>query len=91
MQSFECSIPILINNEVNPIFIRATSFLLNEFSKEFPSVNVNHTELKTKLKDLWKSEYSASLIENSDSKIWTDIYFNTLQDKLVFLLKHGSL
>jgi hypothetical protein len=89
IESQEFSIPILLENEINPIFIRATSFLLNEFSNEF--ISLNDTDLrKNKLKDLWKSEYSATLVECPVIKNWSDIQFKNFQDKIVFLLKHGS-
>jgi hypothetical protein len=89
MESQEFSIPILLHNEVNPVFIRATSFLLMKFSSEFSSVYDDNVKRK-KLKELWKSEYSATLIENSVFNVWSDIQFKDFQDKIVFLLKYGS-
>jgi hypothetical protein len=89
MKSQELLIPILLDNEINPIFIRATSFLLKEFSYEFVSLDNNNLK-KNKLKDLWKSEYSATLIECPDFKNWSNIQFKNMQDKIVFLLKYGS-
>jgi hypothetical protein len=89
MEPLKFSIPILLENEINPIFIRATSFLLKEFSNEFVSLGDVNLK-KNKLKELWKSEYSATLLECPVIKNWSDIQFKNSQDKIVFLLKHGS-
>ena len=46
--------------------------------------------MKNKLIALWKSEASATLVECPVIKNWSDIQFKNFQDKIVFLLKHGS-
>jgi hypothetical protein len=63
--------------------------LLKEFSNEFISLDDVNLK-KNKLKDLWKSEYSATLVECPEVTHWSDIQFKNSQDKIVFLLKHGS-
>lgn len=89
IESQEFSISVLLENEINPIFIRATSFLLKEFSNEFSSLDDINLK-KNKLKDLWKLEYSATLVECPVVKNWSNIQFKNFHDKIVFLLKHGS-
>jgi hypothetical protein len=80
------NIPLISNDKINPIFVKANTFLLTQHIDCFEcSDNVANED---KLKKLWKDTFNADLVKvNSDT--WTDIVFETNSDKTLFLLKHG--
>ena len=82
-------IPILGSDGINPIFIKANSFLLKKFRQQFQSATTRDKK-KKKLAELWKSEFSADLIEHSNLKIWEYIKFQDTQTQTIFLLKFLS-
>jgi hypothetical protein len=82
-------VPILIENSVNPIFIKANSMLLKKFEESLKSVSTVKLK-KEKFQELWETEYSACLLEDKTLKIYNFISFKNDQDKTLFLLKCGG-
>jgi hypothetical protein len=83
----------IFNNEkeeVNPVFVRANGKILNQYKSRFSK----QTDLLEKLKlleSLWKKEYKAQLIKNSEIPDipWDSIKFDAQEDMMLFLLKMG--
>jgi hypothetical protein len=78
-------IPIVINKEINPIFLKANSYIISK-SNDFESVETINNEKK--LENLWRKTFGARLIKHN-SNTWTYIVFDTVKDKTIFLLKYG--
>jgi len=82
----QCVIPIVNNNKLNPVFIKANTFLLWQFFNEFTcSDDINNERL---LETLWKQHFNAELIKDNTDK-YIKIIFPTNSDRTVFLLKFG--
>jgi hypothetical protein len=88
MEAINLQIPIINNGRINPIFIKATSFLLLNFSNEVNSLS-SDKEKNEKLKELWGRVYFANIIEDKNN--WNSILFKNCQDKTMFLLKYTTM
>jgi hypothetical protein len=83
-------VPILIENSVNPIFIKANSIILKKFEESLSSIPTVKLK-KEKFQTLWETEYSACLLEDENLKIYNYISFKNDQDKTLFLLRCGGV
>jgi hypothetical protein len=79
MEPKDSNIQIIVNDEINPVFVRANSALIDKHSPDN----------ETSLEQLWKLEYHAKLIKSDGDDSWSTIQFNTIEERLVFLLKWG--
>ena len=82
MTNLSFSIPIIIFEEINYVFLKANSILLNQ--NKFND-NLNNEK---KLEELWFQFFRARLIKNN-ADYWTDIVFDNEIDKTFFLIKYS--
>jgi hypothetical protein len=86
MHSDPLVIPVIINNDPNPQFIRANVELLKKHSMLFDQMQSSQ-EKEDLLNDLWNTTYNACLIK--DSKKYVGIRFHNTSSLSMFLLKWG--
>lgn len=68
---------------INSIFVKANSFLLEKYFKDFQEVDVSYkTDL---LEKLWLTEYKAKLLKENNQ--WSCISFDKKTDHTMFLLR----
>ena len=79
-------ISIKHNNKINPIFIRANSYVLLKNEEDFKSANPSINEKN--LENAWKKTLNAELVKNN-SDTWTHVRFNSLYDMSFFLIRYG--
>ena len=80
------TIPIVVNEQINPMFVRANSFIISQnFDRFIPDDN-NYNEKK--LEELWEIVFGAQLIKKN-LNVWTDIVFKNNSNKTLFLLKYS--
>jgi hypothetical protein len=84
MHSDPLVIPVIINNDPNPQFIRANVELLKKNSMLFDQMQSSQ-EKEDLLNDLWKTTYNACLIK--DYKQYTGIKFYNTGALSMFLLQ----
>ena len=80
------SIPIIIDNKINPVFIKANTFLLERYKDKFDYSGDNKNNQC--LEKLWQENFNAELVKNSTG-LYTEIVFLSQSERTVFLLKHG--
>ena len=80
------TIPIVVNNQINPMFVRANSFIISQNVDRF--VADDNIVNEKKLEELWQTAFGAQLIKKN-SNVWTSIVFNNDADKTMFLLKYS--
>jgi hypothetical protein len=83
------SIPIynISNHEINPIFVKGCSFILEKYNTQFETQTTNIAKNKL-MADLWFSEFNATLTPNSDLNIiWEEIIFLDQLSMTLFLIK----
>ena len=86
---FCISIYLPENSQINPVFIKANSFILNKFKNQFEKIDTESKKIE-KLKELWKTEFDAILEEDCDSyknKFLSRIYFLNEEAMTLFLLR----
>jgi len=70
---------LIIDNKVNPMYIRASSFLLEKYQLHFDQCT-NDNEKDKLLSSLWDIEYNAVVKSKQ-------IFFNSEKAKTIFLLR----
>ena len=82
-----CSISIITNGSINPIFIKANRHILKKYSKKFENLDLENK--KKILENLWELEYKVKLekVSNSIKKSWTHMTFPDPISKTMFMLK----
>jgi hypothetical protein len=71
------------NLTINPLFVKANSFLLEKYFKDFEEGNsFSKTAL---LEKLWLTEYKAVLLKEDNQ--WSRISFDRKTDHTIFLLR----
>ena len=87
MNNNPCTIPIVVNDQINPMFVRANSFILSQNVDSFVSNNNEYNERK--IEELWQTVFNAQLIK-THLNVWTNIVFDSDSDKTMFLLKYST-
>jgi len=75
----------IINSDstINSLFVKANSFLLEKYSKDFQKGN-SSTKIEL-LEKLWLTEYKAVLLKENNQ--WFSISFDKKTDHTIFLLR----
>lgn len=82
------SIPIIVNEKINPLFIKSNGLLISENYKELMECKDDESR-NEKLVTLWKEIYQAELIYNTEMQHWCEIKFNNHHNLTMFLLKNS--
>lgn len=78
------SIPIIDETHINPIFIRANAWLIDQYEDFFlDNDNKNFQTLET----LWNKEFDASLTYDQNLGIYTHIKFASNEKMMLFLIR----
>jgi ribosomal protein S17E len=82
-----CSISIILNGAINPVFIKANRYILKKYSKKFENLDLENK--KKVLENLWELEYNIKLgkVSNSIKTAWTHMIFPDPSSKTMFMLK----
>jgi hypothetical protein len=78
------TVPIIFDEKINSIFIKATRYILKKHKNQFNNIK-NFDEKLNLLKQLWEIEFFASLI--TDDKTPTFIQFHSENSMTLFFFK----
>lgn len=86
-------IPICIDNKINPIFVKANSFILEKYKNNFHS-DLSASEKNTLLEQLWLEEFNISIEKRItasllESEKWKELKFKDANNYSIFLLRWG--
>ena len=77
------SVPIIIDEGVNPVFIKANRHILSNYMPVFK--NMDYQEKLILLEKLWNEEYNVTI--EKINNIWCNVCFPNNNAKTMFLLK----
>jgi len=79
-----CTIPIMLSNKINPVFVKANSMLLEKYKEEFQKESTVESRVVI-LEKYWQNEYRSKLIKIGNTMLY--IEFKNLKDMTLFLLR----
>jgi len=83
-------IPIILENGINHVFLRANFDLLNKHTDLFPDT-LTYKEKMPILKNLWEQEYNIQIIFSDEYGFhWEAIKFQSNEERMLFLLSWSS-
>ena len=88
---FHIQVYLSEEQKINPVFIKANSYIVTKFKEKFDSL-VTDSEKLCLLKELWMQEFKARFIEENCCKNniqVSKIQFNDQETMTMFLLKWG--
>jgi hypothetical protein len=80
-------VDILKETGVSSTFVRANSYVIEQYEELF----TDQDDIKNKLllEKLWLREFRATLVYDSDARVYSKIVFENVNDMTIFLVKWG--
>ena len=79
------SIPITINNKINPLIVKANNFLISKYKDRIKSSNTSQDK-SLLLEQLWSKEFHASISITNNSNNLTTVCFDNHKHYIFFML-----